>query len=87
MSITSLQDFKIKQMADSHDAFRIAAALIVAEEMSDVFRAKEHKPATMSNRERKELEAAQECEKRRIIEARIRKHTNSSFEDIFGEGK
>tara|TARA_R110002094_G_scaffold157781_2_gene144057 strand:- start:21472 stop:21696 length:225 start_codon:yes stop_codon:yes gene_type:complete len=74
-------------MADSHDSFRIAAALLEVEGMSDVFRAKNHKTSPMSDKVAELVASAQECEKRRIIEARIRKHTNSSFEDIFGEGK
>ena len=74
MSITSLQDFKIKQMADSHDAFRIAAALIVAEEMSDAFRAKEHKPTQVSDKDRKYAMSAREAEQARLITERIRRN-------------
>ena len=74
MSITNLQDFKIKRMADSHDSFRIAAALIVAEEMSDVFRAKEHKPTQVSEREQKYAMSAREAEQARLITERIRRN-------------
>jgi len=37
MSITNLQDFKIKQMADSHDCFRIAAAALAVEDQHKEF--------------------------------------------------
>lgn len=50
----------------------------------ELYRAKNHKTSPMSDKDAEWVASAQECEERRIIEARIRKHTNSSFEDIFG---
>jgi len=53
----------------------------------EAFRAKNHKPSPMSDKAAEWVASAQECEKRRIIEARIRKHTEDNIIDIFGEGK
>ena len=43
MNIINLQERRIRKMADSHDAFRVAAALL-----GEPYRAKNHKPAPVS---------------------------------------
>ena len=74
MSVINLQEHKIRRMADSHDSFRIAAALMEVEGMSDVFRAKEHKPAPVSDEDRKYAMGAREAEQARLITERIRRN-------------
>lgn len=68
--IINLQEQRIKRMADQHDPFRTAAALI--EHETALYRAKHHKPAIVSDKDRKYAMDDQEAENRRIIEARIR---------------
>lgn len=74
MSIINLQEHKIRRMADSHDSFRIAAALLEVEGMSEVYRAKNHKPAQVSEIDKRFAMEAREAEQYRIITERIRRN-------------
>ena len=74
MSIHNLQEHKIRKMADSHDSYRTAAALIDHETaLAPLYRSKHHKPADVSERDKRFAMEAREAEQYRIITERIRK--------------
>ena len=75
MSIHNLQEHRIRKMADSHDSFRTAAALIDHETaLQPLYRAKHHKPADVSDRDKKYAMDAREAERARLITERIRRN-------------
>ena len=74
MTIHNLQEHRIRRMANSHDSYRIAAALMEVEGMSDVYRAKNHKPAQASERDKRFAMSAREAERARLITERIRRN-------------
>ena len=74
MNIINLQEHRISKMADSHDAFRVAAALL-----GEPYRAKNHKPAPVSKKDQFFHMQAQEAEEARLLAEKIRRHTKQEL--------
>mgnify|MGYP003643877157 CR=1 FL=1 len=60
---------------------RIAEGIIRSQE---VFRAKNHKPDPRAQQFKMDAQAAEQY---RLLEKRIKEHTNNNVDEIFGEGK